>query len=159
MPGRRSGDFHGGGYPLPTGLNESELLGAWYREPVQVVKCETSDLLVPASTEIVIEGMVSLQTELQEGPMGEYGAMSGRDVINRFPVSYVTAHDLPGIIPICPLCVAGVPVEENHTNWGNEYCRKYSVFAPKNGSSGERMLYSHGKCGSLACSYGGSESE
>lgn len=105
------------GYPLPTGLNESELLGAWYREPVQVVKCETSDLLVPASTEIVIEGMVSLQTELQEGPMGEYGGYVWTGRHKQVPCFHVTAMTYRDN-PIMPLCVAGVPVEENHTNWG-----------------------------------------
>lgn len=107
------------GYPLPTGLNESALLGAWYGEPLEVVKCETTDLFVPASTEIVIEGFASVDDKnlLQEGPMGEYGGYvwSGRH--KQVPCFEVTAMTYR-TDPIMPLCVAGVPTEENHTNWG-----------------------------------------
>lgn len=105
------------GYPLPTGLNEGDILGAWYGEPLDVIKCETNDLMIPASTEIVIEGFASVSELLQEGPMGEYGGYvwSGRHKqVPCFNVSAMTYRDNP----IMPLCVAGVPAEENHTNWG-----------------------------------------
>lgn len=61
------------GYPLPSRISEGEVIGGWYGEPVDVVKCETNDLLVPASSEIVIEGFASLDHMVPEGPMGEYG--------------------------------------------------------------------------------------
>lgn len=105
------------GYPLPTGMNEGEMLGAWYGEPVEVVKCETTDLLVPASTEIVIEGFASVDTLLQEGPMGEYGGYVWAGRHKQVPCFRVTAMTCRNH-PIMPLCVAGVPTEENHTNWG-----------------------------------------
>ena len=105
------------GYPLPSGISESEMMGGWYQEPVEVVKCETHDLLVPASSEIVIEGYASLTEMVTEGPMGEYGGYvwSGRSKeVPCFKVKAMTYRD----DPIMPLCVAGVPTEENHTNWG-----------------------------------------
>ena len=105
------------GYPLPSGVSEGEMMGGWYKEPVDVVKCETNDLLVPASTEIVIEGLASLDEKVPEGPMGEYGGYvwSGRSQqVPCFKVTAMTHRD----DPIMPLCVAGVPTEENHINWG-----------------------------------------
>ena len=105
------------GYPLPSGVNEGEVIGGWYKEPVDVVKCETHDLLVPASREIVIEGFASLEVMVPEGPMGEYGGYvwAGRSKpVPCFHVTAMTHRDNP----VMPVCVAGVPTEENHTNWG-----------------------------------------
>jgi len=105
------------GYPLPSGINEGDVIGGWYKEAVEVVKCETNDLLVPASSEIIIEGFASLDEMVPEGPMGEYGGYvwSGRNKeVPCFKVAAMTYRDQP----IMPLCVAGVPTEENHTNWG-----------------------------------------
>lgn len=105
------------GYPLPSGINEDGVIGGWYGDGVEVVKCETNDLLVPASTEIVIEGFASLDETVPEGPMGEYGGYvwsgKGKEV-PCFKVTAMTHRD----DPIMPICVAGVPTEENHTNWG-----------------------------------------
>lgn len=59
---------------LPAGVSEYDLLGAFSLEPVELVRCETSDLLVPASSEIVLEGEMSFDpsTFKPEGPFGEY---------------------------------------------------------------------------------------
>jgi 4-hydroxy-3-polyprenylbenzoate decarboxylase len=58
--------------------DEAELAGALGERPVELVKCETSDLLVPASAEIVIEAEVLPDRIAQEGPYGEYpGYRSG----------------------------------------------------------------------------------
>lgn len=105
------------GYPLPSGVNEGEVIGGWYKEPVDVVKCETHDLLVPASSEIVIEGFASLEEMVPEGPMGEYGGYVWAGRSKPVPCFYVTAMTHRDN-PVMPVCVAGVPTEENHTNWG-----------------------------------------
>jgi len=105
------------GYPLPSRVNECDQIGGWYGEGVDVVKCETNDLLVPASTEIVIEGFVSHDTVVPEGPMGEYGGYVWRGNQKTAPLFKVTAMT-HRTNPIMPICVAGVPTEENHTNWG-----------------------------------------
>ena len=49
-----------------------DLSGGLRKEPVELVKCETVDLEVPAHAEIVIEGYVLPHTRVEEGPFGEY---------------------------------------------------------------------------------------
>ena len=51
------------GSPVPKGICEYDVMGAIRGEPVDLVKCETNDLYVPASAEIVIEGMLGLDPE------------------------------------------------------------------------------------------------
>lgn len=58
--------------------NEADLAGGLGEQPVELVKCETSDLYVPATAEIVIEAEVYPDRIAQEGPYGEYpGYRSG----------------------------------------------------------------------------------
>lgn len=57
---------------FPYGISEVEKVGALQQEPVELVKCETSDLLVPAGSEIVIEGEVIPDFLLAEGPFVEF---------------------------------------------------------------------------------------
>jgi len=63
----------------PVAGPEYEICGAVRGAPVELVKCETNDLLVPASAEIVIEGRISPdpQTFVREGPFGEYTGYYG----------------------------------------------------------------------------------
>lgn len=58
----------------PVNRPEYELAGSLRGAPVELVKCETSDLMVPASAEIVIEGFISPdpKTYEPEGPFSEY---------------------------------------------------------------------------------------
>jgi 4-hydroxy-3-polyprenylbenzoate decarboxylase len=62
------------GSPVPKGICEYDVMGAIRGAPVELVKCETSDLYVPASAEIVIEGMLGLDpaTYEMEGPYAEF---------------------------------------------------------------------------------------
>lgn len=64
---------------LHTGYSEYELAGSLVGEPIPLVKCETSDLEVPADSEIVIEGSISPDpsTFEMEGPFGEYTGYYG----------------------------------------------------------------------------------
>ena len=60
---------------------EYEMAGSLRGSPVELVKCETSDLWVPATAEIVIEGLVSPDPKSFEieGPFSEYpGYYAGR---------------------------------------------------------------------------------
>ena len=61
------------------GCSEYDLLGALRGEPVELVKCETSEIYVPASAEIVVEGKISSdpKTYQMEGPFGEYTGFYG----------------------------------------------------------------------------------
>jgi len=62
---------------LPLGENEYALAGALAKEPIQLVKAETSDLLVPADAEIVLEGVILPKEREIEGPYGEYTGYYG----------------------------------------------------------------------------------
>jgi phenylphosphate carboxylase beta subunit len=58
--------------------SEYDLAGSIRGEPIEVVECETNDLIVPAGAEIVVEGEVDADEFLDEGPFGEYtGYYSG----------------------------------------------------------------------------------
>ncbi|MFI1768395.1 UbiD family decarboxylase [Streptomyces sp. NPDC020800] len=102
-----------GGMALPSGCDEAGFLGAWFGEPLRVVRCRTVDLEVPADAEIVVEGTVSLEETVPEGPMGEfYGYISGQPRPRPvFRISAITHRD----DPILPVVSAGKPVEEVHT--------------------------------------------
>ena len=60
--------------PYPAGVNEYDVIGAVRGKPMQLVKCEANDLLVPANAEIVLEGEINMDpsTYRMEGPFGEY---------------------------------------------------------------------------------------
>jgi 4-hydroxy-3-polyprenylbenzoate decarboxylase len=104
------------GMPLRDGVNEADFVGGYLGEPLQVVKCETVDLDVPASSEIVIEGHVMIDEVDREGPMAEFPGYLFRESY-RCPVYKVTAitHRNNAILPVVS---CGMPPEENHTCWG-----------------------------------------
>jgi len=89
-----------GGSPWhhPNGLSEWAWLGAIMGEPVELVKCETVDLYVPASAEIVIEGHVLIdpETYVQEGPIKEISGGYSFPMKNPLTkVSCITHRDDP----------------------------------------------------------------
>ena len=53
------------------GFSEYEAAGAWAGRPVDLVKCENSDILVPANAEIVLEGEIVPYERHFDGPHGE----------------------------------------------------------------------------------------
>jgi len=56
--------------------DERAIMGALLGEPLELVKCETSDLLVPAQAEIVIEAEILPHERTAEGPFGEFTGYS-----------------------------------------------------------------------------------
>jgi len=90
-----------------TGLGEDELdvAGGLMGAPVRLVKCETSDVMVPAEAEMIIEGEIPLDME-EEGPYGEiYGFMGLKKPRNFFMnVKAVTHRRDPWFVN----CFAGV---------------------------------------------------
>ena len=62
------------GSPIPAGVSEWDVAGGYRGEPAELVPCETVDLEVPASAEIVLEGFISADpgTYEKEGPFGEF---------------------------------------------------------------------------------------
>ena len=64
--------------PSRFGTDELAVAGGIREKPVELVRCETCDLEVPANAEIVIEGEVSTDYVEPEGPFGEFtGFMAG----------------------------------------------------------------------------------
>ncbi|OGO22468.1 MAG: hypothetical protein A2144_11325 [Chloroflexi bacterium RBG_16_50_9] len=57
---------------FPYGVDEYEIAGGLAGEPVDLVKCQTVDLEVPATAEIVIEGELPTESLEREGPFGEF---------------------------------------------------------------------------------------
>ncbi|MBI4186855.1 MAG: UbiD family decarboxylase [Chloroflexi bacterium] len=75
---------------------EEEYAGALRGQPLEVVKCETCDLKVPASAEIVLEGEVYPGELEPDGPFGEYpGYQTGQRLANLFHLRAVTHRDNP----------------------------------------------------------------
>src|SRR5580704_9523322 len=69
-----------GGAPVQKGVCEYDVMGSIRGAPVELVKCETVDLHVPASAEIVIEGYLQLDPAkfAMEGPFAEFtGYLAG----------------------------------------------------------------------------------
>lgn len=76
--------------PLPDGLDEFLLAGYLRRRSVELVKCETSELEVPANADFVIEGYVDPKEPLrQEGPFGDHTGFY--TLPEPYPVFHVTA--------------------------------------------------------------------
>ncbi len=98
-------------WEAPYGVDELTLAGALLGQPVEVVKCKTVDLEVPASAEIVIEGRILPGVREMEGPFGEYTGYY-TDTSPK-PVIQVTAitHRKDAIYQAL---LTGVPTTENH---------------------------------------------
>jgi 4-hydroxy-3-polyprenylbenzoate decarboxylase len=105
------------GMPLDENVNEADFIGGYLGEPVDVVDCEAVDLQVPATSEIVLEGIVSPSETALEGPMGEYSGYLSPGGGVPSPVFHVSAMTFRRQ-PILPVVAAGEPTEENHTCWG-----------------------------------------
>ncbi len=63
--------------PFPYGIDELDVAGGIRGEPVEVVRCLSVDLEVPATSEIVVEGKIPCRGREAEGPFGEYGGYMG----------------------------------------------------------------------------------
>jgi UbiD family decarboxylase len=74
---------------LPKGQEELAVAGAAKGEAIELVKAKTSDLLVPANTEIIVEGEVVPGEIALEGPFGEFAGYMGP--IAPKPVGRITA--------------------------------------------------------------------
>lgn len=82
--------------PLPPDLDEMMIAGFLRGKPVEMVKCETSDLEVPANAEIVLEGYVELGELRREGPFGDHtGFYSLEDDYPVFHITCVTHRKNP----------------------------------------------------------------
>jgi 4-hydroxy-3-polyprenylbenzoate decarboxylase len=74
--------------PLPPDIDEMMMAGFLRGRPVEMIRCETSDLEVPANAEIVLEGYVEAGELRTEGPFGDHTGFYSLE--DRFPVFHVT---------------------------------------------------------------------
>jgi len=82
--------------PAPPDVEEYLIAGFLRQKPVELVKCETVDLEVPASAEIVLEGHVHLDELRSEGPFGDHtGFYSLEDLYPVFHVTCITHRKNP----------------------------------------------------------------
>jgi UbiD family decarboxylase len=84
-------------------VDELGLAGGLLGRPVDLVKCRTIDLEVPADAEIVLEGEILAEIREEEGPYGEYtGYSTFRSTKNVFVVKAITRRKSPIFLDIIP---------------------------------------------------------
>ncbi|HEY6839528.1 MAG TPA: UbiD family decarboxylase [Geobacteraceae bacterium] len=102
--------IHAATMPLPETVDEMAFAGFLRGAPVELVRCVTNDLLVPAHAELVLEGFIEPGDERQGGDFGNhtgYYSPGGRVPVLR--VSAVTRRRAC----ICPATVVGPPPMED----------------------------------------------
>ena len=67
-----------GSQTFPKNVSEYEFAGGIKGEPIPVVRGTTTDLLIPANAELVIEGVIRPESVKAEGPFGEFPGYYGR---------------------------------------------------------------------------------
>ncbi|MEH7392553.1 UbiD family decarboxylase [Bacillus sp. JJ1503] len=141
----------------PFGVDELEIASALLSEPLEVVRCETVDIDVPAYAEIVLEGKILPKVREPEGPFGEfpkyYGPRDDKEVIQ---VTGITHRNNPIFYTIVPagyehLLLGGIPREASliqsvrqtvpsvkavHMSPGGT-CRYHAVISIKKRNKGE----------------------
>ena len=81
---------------IPNDMCEYDVAGGMIRRPVEVARCVTQDLLVPAEAEIVIEGEVPTDVVEMEGAFGEFpGYMAQRDYSFFMELTAITMRRKP----------------------------------------------------------------
>ncbi|NNG12020.1 MAG: 4-hydroxy-3-polyprenylbenzoate decarboxylase, partial [Halobacteria archaeon] len=70
--------------PIPDTLSEYAFAGLLRGARTELVTCQTSDLEVPASAEIILEGHILPDEEADEGPFGDHTGYYNE--VERFPV-------------------------------------------------------------------------
>jgi 4-hydroxy-3-polyprenylbenzoate decarboxylase len=96
--------------PAPPDVEEYLIAGFLRQKPVELVRCETVDLEVPANAEIVLEGYVNLDELRMEGPFGDHtGFYSLPDLYPVFHLTCVTHRNNP----IYATTIVGKPPQED----------------------------------------------
>jgi 2,5-furandicarboxylate decarboxylase 1 len=99
--------------------DERAIMGALLGEPLELVKCETSDVLVPAQAEIVIEAEIHPSDRIEEGPFGEFTGYSlgarEREVVKVTAITHrkgAVFQDL-SVAHIDHMLLSTIPMEAN----------------------------------------------
>ena len=99
-----------GSAPLPPGVDEFAMSGFIREKSVDLVKCKTVDLEVPANSEIILEGYVIPGQLRTEGPFGDHTGYYS--LADEYPVFHLTAITHRKY-PIYQTTVVGRPVQED----------------------------------------------
>jgi 4-hydroxy-3-polyprenylbenzoate decarboxylase len=103
--------IYAGTAPLPPGIDEMLMAGFIRQKPVELVKCKTIDIEVPAHAEIILEGYIDLDDDLAvEGPFGDHTGFYS--LADKYPVFHLTAltHRKN---PIYATTIVGIPPQED----------------------------------------------
>jgi 4-hydroxy-3-polyprenylbenzoate decarboxylase len=97
--------------PLPDGLDEFVLAGYLRKKSVELVKCLTNDLEVPADADFVLEGYIDPKEPLRvEGPFGDHtGYYSLADNYPAFHLTAITRRQNA----VYPATIVGIPPMED----------------------------------------------
>jgi 4-hydroxy-3-polyprenylbenzoate decarboxylase len=97
--------------PLPDNVDEYMLAGFLRKKRVELVKCLTNELEVPADADFIIEGYVDpWEDYLLEGPFGDHtGYYSLADYYPKFHITCITHKKEP----IYPSTIVGIPPQED----------------------------------------------
>lgn len=96
--------------PLPRDIDEMVFAGMLRKKSVEMIKCETVDVEVPAHSEIVLEGYVKMDELRREGPFGDHtGYYSLADDYPVFHITCITHRKNP----IYPATIVGKPPMED----------------------------------------------
>ncbi len=96
--------------PLPDDIDEMAFAGFIRKKPVELVKCKTVPIEVPADAEFVIEGVVPAGVRRTEGPFGDHtGFYTLEDEYPVFKVTAITHRKKP----VYPATIVGRPPMED----------------------------------------------
>ncbi|CQR72455.1 3-octaprenyl-4-hydroxybenzoate carboxy-lyase [Sporomusa ovata DSM 2662] len=96
--------------PLPRDIDEMVFAGFLRKKAVEMIKCETVDIEVPAGSEIILEGYVNMDEFRVEGPFGDHtGYYSLADNYPVFHITCITHRKNP----IYPATIVGKPPMED----------------------------------------------
>jgi len=96
--------------PLPDGLDEILFAGFLRRKSIEMVKCKTIDLEIPADVDFVLEGYVQPGEMRPEGPFGDHTGYY--TAVEDYPVFHLTAitHRQDAVYPTT---IVGIPPMED----------------------------------------------
>ena len=100
-----------GSLPLPPDMDELLVAGVLKGSPIELVKCKTVDLEVPANCEFVLEGYINIGEQRIEGPFGDHTGFYSEP--SEYPVFHLTAITHKDN-PIYPAVIVGKPPTEDY---------------------------------------------
>ncbi|HZA38403.1 MAG TPA: menaquinone biosynthesis decarboxylase [Candidatus Baltobacteraceae bacterium] len=97
--------------PLPDGLDELLFAGFLRRKSIELVRCKTIDVDVPADADFVLEGYVQPGEMRPEGPFGDHTGFY--TAVEDYPVFHLTAitHRRAAVYPTT---IVGIPPMEDY---------------------------------------------